>query len=278
MTDTLDSRTAEERFRAVFSHLGAVAAYARRRGNRDADAVAAEVDDDCLATTGRRPAGRPAPVALCDGAESRVGRRPALVTRRDGRAGEPVDAAPAPEVLELDPAARRRVAIALPARPGSPAPRRLGRPHADSSGALSRHQPDGVSRAPPAGAPPACAQSWPGRRTTTASTRTPISRWRPHEQSTDHVAVASGRPGASASGRGRGRPLRADHSSAGRSEAGRTSAAAPAAAPAGCRACLRHAPAGGTAGLDGRRGLAVDRGDLVEPPVTRRSTSMRRSS
>ena len=43
MTDTLDSRTAEERFRAVFSHLGAVAAYARRRGNRDADAVAAEV-------------------------------------------------------------------------------------------------------------------------------------------------------------------------------------------------------------------------------------------
>ena len=26
MTDTLDSRTAEERFRAVFSHLGAVAA------------------------------------------------------------------------------------------------------------------------------------------------------------------------------------------------------------------------------------------------------------
>src|SRR3954452_4039618 len=37
---TSDSET---RFRAVFSHLGAVTAYARRRGSRDADAVAAEV-------------------------------------------------------------------------------------------------------------------------------------------------------------------------------------------------------------------------------------------
>jgi RNA polymerase sigma-70 factor (ECF subfamily) len=34
---------AEERFRAVFFHLGAVTAYARRRGSADADAVAAEV-------------------------------------------------------------------------------------------------------------------------------------------------------------------------------------------------------------------------------------------
>src|SRR5215212_4725828 len=33
----------EARFRAVFSHLGAVTAYARRRGSRDADALAAEV-------------------------------------------------------------------------------------------------------------------------------------------------------------------------------------------------------------------------------------------
>jgi RNA polymerase sigma-70 factor, ECF subfamily len=34
---------AEERFRSVFSYLGAVAAYARRRGHADADAAAAEV-------------------------------------------------------------------------------------------------------------------------------------------------------------------------------------------------------------------------------------------
>jgi hypothetical protein len=42
MTDTLDRGAAEERFRAVFSHLGSVTAYARRRGSRDADAIAAE--------------------------------------------------------------------------------------------------------------------------------------------------------------------------------------------------------------------------------------------
>jgi RNA polymerase sigma factor (sigma-70 family) len=36
-------RHAEERFRVVFSHLGAVTAYARRRGSADADAIAAEV-------------------------------------------------------------------------------------------------------------------------------------------------------------------------------------------------------------------------------------------
>jgi len=35
--------TSEERFAAVFRHLGAVTAYARRRGISDADALAAEV-------------------------------------------------------------------------------------------------------------------------------------------------------------------------------------------------------------------------------------------
>jgi RNA polymerase sigma-70 factor (ECF subfamily) len=35
--------TSEERFAAVFGHLGAVTAYARRRGIDDADALAAEV-------------------------------------------------------------------------------------------------------------------------------------------------------------------------------------------------------------------------------------------
>ena len=35
--------TAEDRFAAVFGHLGAVAAYARRRGAGDAEAIAAEV-------------------------------------------------------------------------------------------------------------------------------------------------------------------------------------------------------------------------------------------
>jgi RNA polymerase sigma-70 factor (ECF subfamily) len=37
------TRDSEMEFQAVFSHLGAVTAYARRRGSRDADGLAAEV-------------------------------------------------------------------------------------------------------------------------------------------------------------------------------------------------------------------------------------------
>jgi RNA polymerase sigma-70 factor (ECF subfamily) len=43
MTTDLDRIAAEQRFRSVFCHLGAVAAYARRRGHADAEAAAAEV-------------------------------------------------------------------------------------------------------------------------------------------------------------------------------------------------------------------------------------------
>jgi RNA polymerase sigma factor (sigma-70 family) len=42
MTNEPDRRSSEGRFRGVFSHLGSVAAYARRRGSPDADAIAAE--------------------------------------------------------------------------------------------------------------------------------------------------------------------------------------------------------------------------------------------
>ena len=56
MTNPLDRVVAEERFRSVFTHLGAVAAYARRRGHRDADALAAEV----MAIAWRRLADVPA--------------------------------------------------------------------------------------------------------------------------------------------------------------------------------------------------------------------------
>jgi RNA polymerase sigma-70 factor (ECF subfamily) len=42
MTDNFDRTLTEKRFQGVFSHLGAVTAYARRRGSSDADAVAAE--------------------------------------------------------------------------------------------------------------------------------------------------------------------------------------------------------------------------------------------
>jgi RNA polymerase sigma-70 factor (ECF subfamily) len=42
MTEILDRHDAETRFRSVFAHLGGITAYARRRGSRDADAIAAE--------------------------------------------------------------------------------------------------------------------------------------------------------------------------------------------------------------------------------------------
>jgi RNA polymerase sigma-70 factor (ECF subfamily) len=43
MKRDLERRTAEAQFRIVFSHLGAVKAYARRRGSSDAEGLAAEV-------------------------------------------------------------------------------------------------------------------------------------------------------------------------------------------------------------------------------------------
>src|SRR5436189_5176285 len=43
MSRRFDREAAEARFRSVFCHLGAVTAYARRRGSRDADGIAAEV-------------------------------------------------------------------------------------------------------------------------------------------------------------------------------------------------------------------------------------------
>jgi RNA polymerase sigma factor (sigma-70 family) len=43
MKAEIDRHAAEARFRAVFSHLGAVTAYVRRRGSADADGLAAEV-------------------------------------------------------------------------------------------------------------------------------------------------------------------------------------------------------------------------------------------
>jgi RNA polymerase sigma factor (sigma-70 family) len=42
MSNQSERQLAEARFREVFAHLGAVTAYARRRGSRDADGIAAE--------------------------------------------------------------------------------------------------------------------------------------------------------------------------------------------------------------------------------------------
>jgi RNA polymerase sigma-70 factor, ECF subfamily len=103
MTDTLDRQAAEERFRGVFVHLGAVAAYARRRGSGDADAVAAEVMTIAWRRLADVPSDDARPWLYATArnlvlAEAR--RAPAHA------AGEPtadLHAEHAPEVLELDP-------------------------------------------------------------------------------------------------------------------------------------------------------------------------------
>lgn len=104
MTNTLDRHAAEERFRTVFSHLGAVAAYARRRGSRDADAVAAEVMTIAWRRLADVPADDPRPWLFAT-ARNLVwadARRSSPVATNG--AGEPGATASPPEVLELDPA------------------------------------------------------------------------------------------------------------------------------------------------------------------------------
>jgi RNA polymerase sigma-70 factor (ECF subfamily) len=102
MTRKHDRLAAEERFRAVFSHLGAVTAYARRRGSQDAEALAAEV----MTTAWRRladvPFDDPRPWLYGTArnlllAEARRSARSAPGAR------EPEPATPPPELAELDP-------------------------------------------------------------------------------------------------------------------------------------------------------------------------------
>jgi RNA polymerase sigma-70 factor (ECF subfamily) len=95
MTDTSD----EARFRTIFAHLGAVTAYAARRGSRDPDGVAAEVMTIAWRRLGAVPADEPLPWLYGTArnvvyAEARSRRRTA-----PGETG----AVPAPEVRSVDP-------------------------------------------------------------------------------------------------------------------------------------------------------------------------------
>src|SRR5262245_3594968 len=103
MTEALDRRAAEERFRGVFSNLGAVAAYARRRGSKDADAVAAEVMTVAWRRLADVPVDDPKPWLYATArnlvlAEAR--RMPALAA---GGLVADLEGDDAPAVLELDP-------------------------------------------------------------------------------------------------------------------------------------------------------------------------------
>ena len=103
MTATSDHRAAEERFRPVFAHLGAVAAYARRRGSSDADALAAEVMTVAWRRLSDVPQDDPRPwlYATARNLVWADARRSARVAALGAR--EPGDLASPPEIPELDP-------------------------------------------------------------------------------------------------------------------------------------------------------------------------------
>jgi RNA polymerase sigma-70 factor (ECF subfamily) len=94
--------TPEARFRPVFAHLGAVTAYARRRGSLDADALAAEV----MTIAWRRLADvakddpRPWLYATARNLLLAESRKAATARRHEH---ELVEQSASPEVSELDP-------------------------------------------------------------------------------------------------------------------------------------------------------------------------------
>jgi RNA polymerase sigma factor (sigma-70 family) len=105
MRPEIDRRAAEARFRVVFSHLGAVTAYARRRGSKDADAIAAEAMTIAWRRLADVPRDDPQPWLYATARNllyEEVRRR----KRVAGAAVEPEPLAPAPELEELDPELR----------------------------------------------------------------------------------------------------------------------------------------------------------------------------
>jgi RNA polymerase sigma-70 factor, ECF subfamily len=96
--------TSEAKFRAVFSHLGAVTNYARRRGSADADALAAEVMTIAWRRLADVPGDDPRPwlYATARNLLLEEGRKRGRTAR-----AEPEPLAPAPELEEIDPELRR---------------------------------------------------------------------------------------------------------------------------------------------------------------------------
>jgi RNA polymerase sigma-70 factor (ECF subfamily) len=100
-----DRQSAEERFAAVFAHLGAITTYARRRGSGDADGVAAEVMTIAWRRLADVPEDDPLPW-LYGTARNLVmadGRRLAKAAR-GAEIHEAAPVAAAPELTEIDPA------------------------------------------------------------------------------------------------------------------------------------------------------------------------------
>jgi RNA polymerase sigma-70 factor (ECF subfamily) len=102
MSHDIDRGAAEAEFRIVFSHLGAITAYARRRGSTDADALAAEVMTIAWRRLRDVPKDDPLPW-LYGTARNLVvaeARRSARVAARSSLSPQVADA---PETAELDP-------------------------------------------------------------------------------------------------------------------------------------------------------------------------------
>jgi len=100
MADVLDRGEAEKRFALIFAHLGAVAAYARRRGSSDPDGIAAEVMAIAWRRLSRVPTDDPRPWLYAT-ARNLVFAEARRAARADGREMPPA-ASPAPQLAELD--------------------------------------------------------------------------------------------------------------------------------------------------------------------------------
>ena len=94
--------TPEARFRPVFSHLGAVKAYARRRGSLDADALAADVMTIAWRRLADVPEDDPRPWLYATARNLLLAESRKATTERRHR-HELAAPEPAPDVFELDP-------------------------------------------------------------------------------------------------------------------------------------------------------------------------------
>lgn len=101
MTTDTDRSPAEARFREVFAHLGAVTAYARRRGSRDADGIAAEAMSIAWRRLADVPRDDPLPWLYATARNLLLAER--RFASRDEAAGSVAPSVPAHELDELDP-------------------------------------------------------------------------------------------------------------------------------------------------------------------------------
>jgi RNA polymerase sigma-70 factor (ECF subfamily) len=112
MTSDIDRPSAEKRFREVFAHLGAITAYARRRGSRDADGIAAEAMSIAWRRLADVPRDDPLPWLYA------TARNLLLAERRAASRtvqGGPEPSVPAPEPDEVDPQLDRALRSLSPA-------------------------------------------------------------------------------------------------------------------------------------------------------------------